>query len=71
MLILEVKVIANLFNVMFHGIIYNSPVPLWLRGGPYPVPKPYAPTIGARDVAGDAPTLPEFWYRQRSLYGTT
>lgn len=34
----------------------------------YPLPKPFAPTIGARDVAGDAPTLPEFWYRQRSLY---
>ena len=34
----------------------------------YPLPKPFAPTIWARDVAGDAPTLPEFWYRQRSLY---
>ena len=31
------------------------------------VPKPYAPTIGARDVAGCAPSPPEFWYRQRSL----
>ena len=32
-----------------------------------PVPKPYAPTIGARDVAGYAIASPEFWYRQRSL----
>ena len=39
-----------------------------LREGPYPLPKPFAPTIGARDVAGDAIALPEFWYRQWSLY---
>ena len=43
------------------------PVPP-LREDPYPVPKPYVPTIGTRDVAGDAIALPEFWLHQRSLY---
>ena len=64
MLILEVKSYRDLFYMRsscFYSIIFDSPVPLLRRGGPYPVPKPYAPTIGARDVAGDAPTLPEFW----------
>ena len=53
--------------IFSQGKFYAPPVPP-LREGPYPVPKPYAPTIGARDVAGCAPTPPEFWYRQRSLY---
>ena len=30
--------------------LFDSPVPLLRRGGPYPIPKPYIPTIGIRDV---------------------
>ena len=30
--------------------IFDSPVPLLRRGGPYPIPKPQIPTIGIRDV---------------------
>ena len=55
--------------------IFNSPLrdfstplsPSYEEGVLTPVPKPYAPTIGARDVAGYAIASPEFWYRQRSL----
>lgn len=55
------------FSRIFFNSFYAPPVPP-LREGPYPLPKPFAPTIGARNVAGDAIALPEFWYRQRSLY---
>ena len=47
---------------------FSTPLsPSYEEGVLTPVPKPYAPTIGARDVAGYAIASPEFWYRQRSL----
>ena len=61
-----------------HWGFFNSPLrdfstplsPSCEEGVLTPVPKPYAPTIGARDVAGYAIASPEFWYRQRSLCPT-
>ena len=44
----------------------NHPVPL-SKEGSTSLPKPLAPQEQG-DVAGCAPTPPEFWYRQRSLY---
>ena len=44
----------------------NHPVPL-SKEGSTAFPKPLSPQ-GTGDVAGCAPTPPEFWYRQRSLY---
>ena len=50
---------------------FSTPLsPSYEEGVLTPVPKPYAPTIGARDVAGYAIASPEFWYRQRSLCPT-
>ena len=47
---------------------FSTPLsPSYEEGVLTPVPKPYAPTIGARDVAGYAIASPEFWYRQQSL----
>ena len=50
---------------------FSTPLsPSYEEGVLTPVPKPYAPTIGARDVAGYAIASPEFLYRQRSLCPT-
>ena len=64
----------RIFQFSIEGF-FNSPLrdfstplsPSCEEGVLTPVPKPYAPTIGARDVAGYAIASPEFWYRQQSL----
>ena len=43
----------------------NHPVPLSKEGSTF---SPSPSSSGSGDVAGCAPTPPEFWYRQRSLY---
>ena len=47
--------------------VYAPPVPPQREGSLIPN-QAFPLTIKGKDVAGDAPTLPEFWYRQRSLY---
>ena len=62
-MIIYCLLIIIFFELLYHSLqrkFYAPPVPP-LREGPYPVPKPYVPTIGTRDVAGDAIALPEFW----------
>ena len=46
---------------------FESPRPSLAKEGSTAFPKPLSPQ-GTGDVAGCAPTPPEFWYRQRSLY---
>ena len=58
------------FSILHWGIFSTPLSPSYEEGVLTPVPKPYAPTIGARDVAGYAIASPEFWYRQRSLCPT-
>ena len=43
--------------------LFESPRPSLAKRAPFSVP-----SSGSGDVAGCAPTPPEFWYRQRSLY---
>ena len=55
------------FPFSIEGFFSTPLSPSYEEGVLTPVPKPYAPTIGARDVAGYAIASPEFWYRQQSL----
>ena len=60
----------RIFQFSIEGFFSTPLSPSYEEGVLTPVPKPYAPTIGARDVAGYAIASPEFWYRQRSLCPT-
>ena len=57
----------RIFQFSIEGFFSTPLSPSYEEGVLTPVPKPYAPTIGARDVAGYAIASPEFWYRQQSL----
>ena len=69
MLILEVKVIVNYFirEAIASKKSFLSPTCPSPAGGALIPNQAFPFTIKGKDVAGGAPTLPEFWYRQRSL----
>ena len=57
------KITPSLFTIK--ESFSNHPVPLSKEGSTF---SPSPSSSGSGDVAGDAIALPEFWYRQRSLY---